>query len=566
MRKGFKKFLRVVFFAGCGCIASGEAVLNATEFGLHADGKTDDGPAIRALLERAQQSAGPVTLRFPEEREIYVATGTEQFVFRLDRVNHLSIDGGGSTFLIDKELRFLHATVCSNLTVRNLNVDMTPAPVVEAVILKQQQNGRILTVQLDRPEQAAAPGGPTREDDEQDFFGMLWFSGNYAAESSHYYIDDVTAESERHRMRGQLRIHSKEGLPPKYANRIIPGKTRISLPVPGIAHRYGPSSMIRIDRCKGVEMEDVDVWSAPWFAFQIFRNDGTLIFRRVHIRPKPGSGRLTSSWRDGFHVKGNKGSLLFEECILEGMNDDAFNISTHAWEVTEVVAPNRLKIKQIFPIQAIPPQTGGELLVLSSDGAVRLALARITAVDGLSADDEAIYLPGHRRAPVLELSLDRSLDGLEPGCVLWDSTVANPQTVIRRCRIGNSCRFQSPVTLEECDISAFVWFYSEELEGPMPSGSVVRGCTFRQGRGNDRYALSFNGWRSGSAPAQLPDPHVFPLQNIRVENNRIYGGLHIDGVYQAVLTDNKFPDGTGSSRITSSLDILIKRTPVQTDD
>jgi len=554
MRTDFRTLLIWVLLARCLSVASGEVVLNATEFGLHADGKTDDGPAIRALLERAQQSSGPVTLRFPEEKEIYVASGTEQFVFRLDRLNHLSIDGGGSTFLIDKELRFLHATVCSNLTVRNLNVDMTPAPVVEAVVLKQEQNGRILTVQLDRPEQAAAPGGPTRADDEQTFFGMLWFSGKYAAESSHYYVDDVTAESERHRMRGQLRIHSKEGLPPKYANRILPGQTQISLPVPGIAHRYGAGSMIRIDRCTHLQMEKVEVWSAPWMAFEVLRNDGELTFRRVHIRPKPGSGQVTSIWRDGFHVKGNKGNLLFEECILEGMNDDAFNISTHAWEVTEVVAPNRLKIKQIFPIQAIPPQTGGELLVLSSNGAVRLAPARITAIDGLP-DDESIYLTGHRKAPMLELILDRSLDGLEPGCVLWDTTVANPQTVIRRCRIGNSCRFQSPVTLEECDLSAFVWFYSEKVEGPMPSGSVVRGCTFRQGRGNDQYALSFKGWRSGSAPAQLPDPHYFPLQNIRVENNRIYGGLHIDGVYQALLSGNEFPDGTGLNRITNSLGI-----------
>lgn len=557
MRKDFKKVLGIIFFAGCGCVASGEVVLNATEFGLHADGKTDDGPAIRALLERAQQSAGPVTLLFPENREIYVASGTEQFVFRLDRVNHLSIDGGGSTFLIDKELRFLHATVCSNLTVRNLNVDMTPSPVAETVILKQEKNGRILTVQLDHPEQAAVLGGPTRAADEQTFFGMLWFEGAYAAESAHYYVDDVTAESERHRTRGQMRIHSKEGLPPKYANRILPGQTRISLPVPGIAHRYGASSMIRIDRCTDVEMSDVDVWSAPWFAFQIFRNDGELAFRRVHIRPEPGSGRTTSSWRDGFHVKGNRGSLLFEDCILEGMNDDAFNISTHAWSVTKVFSPNHVRIKQIFPIQFMPLQQGGELLILSADGTRRLSATRIAEIRGMP-ENESVYLPGHHKAPELEVLLDRAVEGLEPGCVLWDMTAANPQTVIRRCRIGNSCRFQSPVTLEDSDVSAFIWFYSEGVEGPMPSGSVVRGCTLRQGRGNDQYALSFKGWRSGPAPALLPDPLSFPLQDIRLEKNKLYGGLHIDGVHNAVLSDNEFPAGTGSVQITNSVSIQIQ--------
>ena len=553
-----------VLLAAGSCCALGEVVFNAEDFGLQADGKTDDGPVIRHLLEQARSVDGPVTVCFPEKQKISVASGAERYAFRIDRINGLTIDGGGSVFLIDKELRFLHATVCSDLTVRNLNVDITPSPVAEAVILEQEKNGRILTVQLDRPEQAEALGGPTRAADEQTFFGMLWFPGTYAAESAHYYVDDVTAESERHRTRGQMRIHSQEGLPPKYANRIIPGQTRISLPVPGIAHRYGASSMIRIDRCSDVGMSDIEVWSAPWMAFEVVRNSGKLVFQRVHIRPEPDSGRTTSSWRDGFHVKGNKGSLLFEDCILEGMNDDAFNISTHAWSVTKVFSPNHVRIKQIFPIQFMPLQEGGELLILSADGTRRLSATRIAEIRGMP-ENESVYLPGHHKAPELEILLDHDVEGLDPGCVLWDMTAANPQTVIRRCGIGNSCRFQSPVTLEESDVSAFIWFYSEGVEGPMPSGSAVRGCTLRQGRGSDQYALAFKGWRSKSAPALLPEPHAFPLKDIRLEKNKLYGGLHIDGVYQAVLSDNEFPAGIGPSRITNSVNVLIKGTPLRAD-
>lgn len=513
-------------------------VFLAEAFGLKADGKTDDGPAIQRMLEAARAADGPATLRFPKDRQIRVASGTERYAFRLDRMEDLVIDGGGSVFLVDKELRFLHATSCTNLGLVNANVDMVPSPTVEATVLSYGDGGRTLNVRLDEPARSGELGGPTKQDGEQDFFGMLWLPGKHAVESHHYYVEGVSST----RAGGVVEVRGTEPLPKAVANAIEPGKTRISLPVAGIAHRYGPSALVRIDRCMNVALRDVEIWSAPWFAFQVFRNDGRLEFRRVHIRPKPGSGRTTSSWRDGFHVKGNRGSLLFEECVLEGMNDDAFNVSAHAWEIDAVLAPDRIRIKQVFPIQAIPPQVGGELLVLSPDGTRRLAPARIVAIDGLSGD-ETIYLPGHRKAPVLELALDRSLQGLEPGGVLWDLSVANPDTTIRKCRIGNSCRFQSPVLLEDCEVSAFVWFYSAGVEGPLPSGSVVRGCVFRQGRGNDRYAVAANGWRTLQAPAVLPPAEAFPFNGIRFENNGFFGGLLIDGVNGVALENNRVAAG-----------------------
>lgn len=546
---------RLILYAGLLCAFAqsfaGALVLDAGSFGLQADGQTDDGLVIQKMLAQARAVSGPVTLRFPAGKKIYVASGVERYAFRINRLNDLTIDGGGSTFLVHKDLRFLSATVCTNFRVMNLNVDVTPSPVVEAVVREKSVDGQTLTVQLDQPERAGELGGPTKQDGEQDFFGMLWLPGTYTDCSEHYYIEAVTAESAS----GTVQIRSDKSLAPKVANQIVPEETRISLPVPGIAHRYGPGPMIRIDRCTNVAWSDVEVWSAPWFAFQIFRNEGELTFRRVHIRPEPGSGRITSSWRDGFHVKGNRGSLLFEDCILEGMNDDAFNISTHAWKVTKVFSPEHVRVKQIFPLQFMPMQQGGELLILSADGSRRLAPARISEIRGMPGDE--IYAPTDRAfeeqcVPELELFLDHPVAGLAEGCCLWDTTSANPHTVIRGCRIRNSCRFQSGVTLEKCDVSALLYFYSAAVEGPIPSGSAVRDCVLRQGRGNAQYAVIFNGWRGGSAPARLPSDEEFPLQNIVFENNTVCGGLKIDGAFSVQLHRNNFPDGAGYGSITNS--------------
>ncbi|RPJ34486.1 MAG: hypothetical protein EHM17_06485 [Verrucomicrobiaceae bacterium] len=96
-------------------------------------------------------------------------------------------------------------------------------------------------------------------------------------------------------------------------------------------------------------------------------------------------------------------------------------------------------------------------------------------------EGEAVFLPEHHMAPVLELTFSNPVKDLGPGCVLRDLSSANPSTVIRGCRIRKSCRIQSPVTIERCDVAALLMFYCDEVEGPMPRGSIVRDCLLPRG-------------------------------------------------------------------------------------
>lgn len=511
-------------------------VLNAMDFGLVADGVTDDGPAIQKLLAAARKEKQPVTILFPERKQIFVATGTERYVFRLDALKGLGIDGGESTFLVHKDLRFLKATACEDLKIGFLNIDVTPSPVAESVVIDQAESGKRLKVRLSNPTEIGTLGGPTKQDGEQSFFSMIWLKGKYATLSEHYYFQQVipvTGEP------GVVWLEGEKNLPEWVLEKLVPGTTSVSLPVPGIAHRHGPGAMTVIDGCKNVQVEEMETWSAPWFAWEIVRNSGELVFRNTHIRPQPGSGRITSSWRDGFHVKGNRDKLLFEGCVLEGMNDDAFNISTHGWRVIDVPAPDRVLVRQIFPIQYMPMQAGGNAFILSADGTRRLAPAGIREI-------REIPRPGDRPdlAPDLELHLDRKLEGLAKGCVVWDTSTSNPDTTLRRCRIGNSCRFQSPVTLDGCESDALLWFYSDTIEGPFPSGSVVRNCVLRQGRGNLRNASAIQGLREGTKASATPPPaSEMPLCNILFENNEIHGGVSASHTASVVFRNNRFTEG-----------------------
>ena len=129
--------------------------------------------------------------------------------------------------------------------------------------------------------------------------------------------------------------------------------------------------------------------------------------------------------------------------------------------------------------------------------------------------------------------------------------------LIRRCTIRNSCRFQSPVTLEDCDVIAFLWFYGEHIEGPIPSGSVVRGCRLKLGRGNPELAIACDGRLHG-----LPGPTVAagvpPLIGLRFEGNAIDGRMEIQHAQQVRLAGNRFAVERGQLTIRACRDVSVE--------
>jgi hypothetical protein len=117
--------------------------------------------------------------------------------------------------------------------------------------------------------------------------------------------------------------------------------------------------------------------------------------------------------------------------------------------------------------------------------------------------------------------------------MVWEPEYANPDTTLRRCKIDMSCRLQTPVTLEACDVTALLWFYAEGVEGPFPSRITLRDCTLRRGRGNPRLAVSFVGRKPGqSGPSAIHD--------VWIQGNRIWGDFSMQGVDGARLESNRF--------------------------
>ena len=536
---------------------SKHAVLIAEDFGLAADGVTDDGDAIGSMLARARQLDGPVELRFPQDKVICVKSGVGRYAFALSDFNGLRIDGRGSEFRLAPELRFLRAERCSDLVVMDLQVDFLRQPTTSGTITGVDAQAKAIDVKLDNPAMAAALGGPTGEDGEQAFFGMIQLDAVFGTQRVfHYDVDRVTVASP-----GVVRVFNRKPVWDVLTKHVKPGETRVGLPVPGVAHRHGPGGLFVIDHCRDVTVSQVEVWSAPWFSFQLFRNEGRVAFDHVNVRPRPGSRKVLSSCRDAIHAKGNRAELLFEDCILEGLGDDAFNLSTHCSRVMAIDSPSRITVAQQYPLEHIPFRAGDTLILMDPENNRKVAERTIRAVATNPSRREPRAHHLSPWAPASVLTLDRPVSkGLRTGLVAWSRESANPKSIIRRCVIRRSCRLQTNTMIEECDVQALLWFYGAKIEGPGPEFVVVRKSRLRSnGLSPDQAkALIISGWE-GSRSCQSPAPADALLRHVEITDNEIQGRVRVVNALKEVASGNTIrpPEETNHRLENMTPDLIV---------
>lgn len=558
--------MAVVLLPGIHCAAAGpaETVLRTADFGLVGDGVRDDGPALQRAVEALRRHAPPVTMRFDAGKIYRVKTATETWVLTLKNLRDVTLDGNNSTFVLDGRLRFIHLNGCTNVTVRGFSLDFDPLPFADGVVVAK--NAAAKTVDVKIGDEFALPplGGPTGER-EQAYFAMLWHQKPQGFIGEHYFIADTTeayAGSLKDRViRAKARADFDD-----FAG-IREGETRISLPVRGVAHKmqglsatdpesptFGASPAVVIEENQNVRFENINLWSAPLFAVNVARNSGTCVFRHFDIRPKPGTTRLTSSWRDGFHVKANYASLLWEDCHLEGMNDDAFNIATHSSQVVEVLDATTVRVRQNYPLGFVPFCVGDTLVAYDTVGGKLLGRAKVIAAG--EEENRDVANPERPVVP-LKLTLDSALAGLKAGDAAWNESSANPHTILRRCTIRNSCRFQSPVTIEDCDIAGLCWFYGDNAEGPLPANVTIKNSRLRAGRGNPTIAVAFTSLIAGAdgKPVTPTQPVIF---NVRLEGNTIDGVADFRYVENLALVDNHFAAPRGKLAVHDSRAVALR--------
>ena len=515
-----------------GVTAANAKDLHLNEFGGKADGVTDDGPAILKMVEAARAMKGKqVRLVFPQNKVIHAATGKERYLFALQHTKNITIDGGGSTFLLDPHIRMMDLDYAKNPVIKNFNVDYTLTMFIESIIEAVDPKGAYVDVRVLESGEEKNLGRPTKKDGEQWFGGFVWCeNGKHMKAAKHYAVKSATPLGED---RARVFFDGKT-IPRQITGAIKVGKTRFSIPRPGVAQRHGPGPLFNIHDTVDGHFENIAVWGAPWFTYSIYRTEGTLRFINVDAVPKPGTNRLMSSCRDAFHVTGNRSKLIFDGCDTAGLGDDDYNFCILSSRIQKVISPTKLVIKQKFPIQYNPMRFGETLMVMNNENQI-IGSAEITGYDEKPHKDGSKIIPGGRYCPPITITLKTPIKGLAKDLHVWSKEAANPDTTMKNCTATFSIRMQTSLTIENCNFTCYNVAYgfsprTKHVEGPGPEFMKITNSEFRVGRGSGMVFQS--GGKGPFEPTRI--------QNIHIENSTFHAPMRIDKARNITLLNNKF--------------------------
>lgn len=126
-------------------------LLKVEDFGVVGDGKTDDGPALRKLFERASSLSNPAKIVFQKDAIYYLGKEESHTVgtMFMDRANDLIVEGNGCLLLVDPHRRPFEIYRSKHITIRNFSIDYSPLPYTQGRITKIDNANGYLEFKVD---------------------------------------------------------------------------------------------------------------------------------------------------------------------------------------------------------------------------------------------------------------------------------------------------------------------------------------------------------------------------------------------------------------------------------
>ena len=243
---------------------------------------------------------------------------------------------------------------------------------------------------------------------------------------------------------------------------------------------------------------------------------------------------LLSGSADGFMSLGVKHGPTLENCLFEGLHDDAVNIASRLYFVLE-----RSGNSIVIAAQHLVAYNGDEIGFYDF-GLMKTGSARITSIEQLTDYQEpaeaykyrSIAYPAPGAQPVYRLTFDRDTPAVQPGNYISNLSRHGDGFAVRNCTFknkrGRGCLIRASGVIENnlfedilgAAVDVMPEFYSFS-EGPYAENLTVRNNVFRAcNRGN---CLSWTGtlnvynWAGRYVPL---GKHGEGHRNILIENNR----------------------------------------------
>ncbi|MBI1338263.1 MAG: hypothetical protein GC164_15075 [Phycisphaera sp.] len=457
------------------------------DFGAVGDGRTDDGPAIRRAVAAAAASAPGAKVVF-ENKRYRLARAELEYHIDLVGVTGLTLEGHGAELINNPWNNLVKLEDCDDVTVRGFVFDCDPLPFTQGVITGVDAGAGTFLLKIqdgyDNPVEVYRRIGKQSPD---------WGWGacfdpverrRKDGAAMHFYLEDVSEQPG-----GLLRVKLAE------KNRMNAGELQ-----PGdrfvVTLKYGGhGANIAVVRSANCHLENNTFYTAKFgMTHGLFDNRGRIFINNVKITYKPGSDRLVTTPKDGFHCKHNAVGPVIENGHYEGLMDDSINISVCPYWVRQDLGDNRYLIAELQFL----PRVGDRLMAYRpkpgtiTDGLTVTAIEPQPAPEGMQGRWAVVTL----NKPIPDPGLHTG-GNLFPGGVdkldftgLYNTDASGRDYIVRGNTFGPQRRHavmaRTSGGLIEDNIINGVGGCGVTLcneigsfyEGPLPSDTIIRNNTF----------------------------------------------------------------------------------------
>ena len=308
--------------------------------------------ALNALPRRASKLTLPagryyITPDLLPERRLAITNhdnGVKRIAFLLEGFHDLVIEGHDTELIFRGYVLPFYVKGSQGVTVRGLSVDWETPFFIQGEVVSSDPDAGHYTLRM------YEKGYEWRIEDSRLVFPLSVPAFSSLGESLLFDRETQAPvyrakDFDLHRKTNDVRVRRNDDGTVTFFERLRrypePG-TVLTFKGPMGGNRYAP--VFHVIDSRDVRIEEVNIYHAPGMGILAERS-GDVTLERVRVMLPPGSDRMVSTTADATHFCNCRGRVVIENCRFENMLDDGCNIHGTYAEVTEILAPDRVRVR-----------------------------------------------------------------------------------------------------------------------------------------------------------------------------------------------------------------------------